>query len=109
MEKSIPYKSHKVPGLKVANVERELEVYEWLTQDEEDRKEQITLGDRAYEVEHGKEMTVTVSVTAEKMAELRRFKVEALCRNLTWEEFSIQPPKVRDAITEILEEAEKKK
>lgn len=91
--------------------DRDIEFYLWLTQDEEDHILDILSGGNEFEIKKdGTEMKF--KATSKMLAEHRKARVEAYCKNLKWDEFSALNPKLREevegVINDIGEENKKK-
>jgi hypothetical protein len=93
MEKEIPKKKIKILG-------EDIEVYEWLTQDEEDKYNNIIMGTEDIDVSgDGVEgNNISIKVSAVKLSDARKFLVESLCASLTWDEYNVRSPKFREEL-----------
>jgi len=108
MEKS------KIPTVKfeVGTTEKfEVEAYKWLTQEEDDRYNDILMGNKEFEfdVEANKDNEksstpkTTMSISMSKLADSRKFLIETMCVNLKWEDFNVLQQPVREEIQQKLE------
>jgi hypothetical protein len=99
-----------IPTTKVQVGDKEVEIYQWLTQDELDKSNSILMGDMEVKVTDVEEMKV--AVTMDKMAEWKKFKISSLVKNFTWVQISEWKPKDRDLLSdkvdEVIGETEKK-
>jgi hypothetical protein len=99
-----------IPTTKIQIGDKEVEIYQWMTQDELDKSNSILMGN--IEVDTGGASEVKVSVTMDKMAEWKRFKISSLVKNFKWEQISEWKPKERDLLSdkidEVIGETEKK-
>lgn len=79
----------------------ELELYSFLTQEEETEQLAILSGDQPLSLDGD---SSKISVTAPQLALVGKHKFQSLSKNLTWEEFNVLSPKVRAEIQEKLNE-----
>lgn len=94
----------KIPTTEVDCKGLKVEFYNWLTQDESQKQFEIVTGGRELDPSSLQEGKMSLSISSGILAELNRFKVEALCKNLAWEDFNVLSPDVRE---KVLAEADK--
>lgn len=100
-EKKVP--SYSVTIAKGTEDERSFKMYQWLTQEEHDQYQSILLADRDMEVSgDGKQK---MSIPATTMAQGRKFLVETLCIDLSWDEFNYMRPDLRDEVLDKIDAA----
>lgn len=81
----------KIPTTKIKLGDREIEVYQWMTQEEEDQYLNTLTGDKEMSLSSEMEMQTSYST----LAKARNFMVQTLCKDFTFEEFNILSPDLR--------------
>lgn len=106
MKESIPFKTFEIEGL-----DQPLEIYEWLTDEEESDSYAILLGEQTVAADSSEEgvQNLVVTVDAKKMRLLKEFKIKATCRNLSWEKFNALAPDIRKLVLAQVDAVLKKK
>lgn len=96
---------------------RTIKIYEWLTQDEEDERMRIMMGDQEVDVDEassnadGKgEAKIKMKMKYDGVAQARKYLVEHMCVDLEWAEFNAMNPTYRaDILSELEGQVNKKK
>ena len=90
----------KIPTTKVAikGLDSELVLYNWLTQDESQAQLDIITEGKDLSPTNLKDGSLQLSVSSGIIGKLNRFKIESLCQNLTWDDFNVLSPDLRDKI-----------
>ena len=96
----------EIPTKKVKIGEKEIEVYKWMTQDQEDEYLSIMTEGKEYTIDS--EGNTQLSVSARALSNSRKYKVESLCKSLSWEEFNNWSPEDRSKLLSVLEKDKKK-
>jgi len=108
MEKRIPITTIEFDG---AEGKRVLEVYKWLSQDEENDYNLIISEGQDFEKDENGEFRFKVLPST--LAKANKFLFQALVKNVEWDEFNYWPPKDRemalDKLSEITTGEDKKK
>lgn len=84
----------------------EVEIYEWLTEDETQELTTAVLGDREYS---SPEEIQNIKLTPNRLGEYNRVKLKSLCKDLDWDKFTTLHPVLRNKILEHLDAQIKKK
>lgn len=97
MEKKIPTEKEMV---EIAGASIEIEMYSWLTQDEENAYTMLIVDPKNYQDgDDGERVQV---LTADTIVEAKKFLVENMLKSHTWDEFNVLHPEIRASIVEKL-------
>lgn len=92
---------------------KEVKLYEWITQDEEDKYQSILMGeaeintDTAEDIKKGKKYSI--SITVNQVSEARKHLIASYLCEMNIEEFNVLSPTVRAGIGDKVEEIHSKK
>lgn len=80
---------------------KELEIREYLTQEQEDKRMNIMMGNKEVAITAGQEVTFMTKFSA--ISDARNYLVENLCVDLSVDEFNVLRPNLRKELVVILE------
>ena len=93
MEKIIPTVEVDIEGEKVT-------LYQWLTQEEEDKLNGVMLGDLDIDPSQAKKGDLKIKLSVAKLGESNKLLVEFLCKSHKWETVNSWKPSMRAKLLE---------
>lgn len=84
------------------DTKREVKVYEWLTQKEEDEYISLLTGGQAFTPDESGSISMTT--TAEGLAASRNYLIEHYCIDLSMDEYNYMNPKLRADLNTAIED-----
>ena len=77
----------------------DVEVYKWLTQEQEDQYNTTLLGDEGVDIgSNDGKGEVSVMVKMSNVSAGRKLLVQFSCKNLSWEQYNVLSPKERELL-----------
>lgn len=89
--------------------QKEIELYQWLTQQEDDEYQNILTGGEKLELSSSDTDSIKFSATIANVTSARNYLVEHYCINLKPEEFNVMNPALRSELAEKIQELYAKK
>jgi hypothetical protein len=86
---------------------KEVEVYQWLTVEEEEKKNEILLSNNELDLSSytgGKKKEIPLTIKINSLAKVNKYLIEAMCKNVTVDEYNIMNPVLRNELVEKVNE-----
>lgn len=100
----------EIPTKKLVIEEEEIVVRSYLTQQQEDEYNSLLLGDQDIDVsDSGSNDGISMRFKTSQLASARKFLIESLCVDLTWEEYNTRSPQFRQELFKQLGEIQNPK
>lgn len=97
-----------IPTIEVTIGDKTVILYQWLTQEEENKLNAVLVGDIEIDSNQVKKSEIKVKVSMDKIGQSNKILIQSMCKSHTWEQVNEWRPSERSSLIDKINEVREK-